>query len=197
MDKLSQLNLDCASRDKNLHTVSPFDGNIFLIGFMGAGKSTVSKALKDLFHLEVIEMDEIIARENGMSIPEIFDKYGEEYFRQQETQLLKNLQSRKNVVVSCGGGVAMRPVNVEEMKKSGTIVLLQASPVTILERVKDSHDRPLLENNKTKDYIAQLMNARRPAYEKAADLTVGTDHKDVRDICKEIIDGVNALQHSA
>lgn len=164
-----------------------FDYNIFLIGFMGSGKSTVSLALHDKYAMEVVEMDQIIAKKNNMSISAIFETYGEAYFRNEETNLLADIQSKKNMIVSCGGGVPMRDVNVELMKKSGKIVFLKAKPETILERVKDSHDRPLLENHKNVEYIADLMEQRRPKYEAAADIVVETDGKSAYDICEEII----------
>lgn len=167
------------------------DFNIFLIGFMGVGKSTVSKALQRMFAMDVVEMDEVIAKRNGMSISEIFELHGEEYFRNEETELLRECREKKNMIVSCGGGVPMRQVNVDEMKKSGKVVLLTASPETILEHVKHSHDRPLLENNKNVDYIAELMEKRREAYEAAADIVIATDGKSAYDICEEIITKVN------
>ena len=141
--------------------------------------------------MDVIEMDEIIAKQNGMSISEIFELHGEEYFRNEETELLRESRSKKNMIVSCGGGVPMREVNVQEMKKSGKVVLLTAKPETILERVKGNHDRPLLENNKNVDYITELMEKRRPAYEAAADIVISTDGKTAYEICEEIITKVN------
>ncbi len=160
--------------------------NIFLIGFMGAGKSTISAALGRMLSMEVIEMDELIVKREGMSIPQIFEKHGETYFRELETGLLVELESRSGVIVSCGGGTAMRECNVEKMRKSGSIVLLTATPETILERVKDSHDRPLLENNKTVEYISELLGKRQPKYDAAADLKIQTDGKDAQSICYEI-----------
>ena len=135
--------------------------------------------------------DEIIAKRNGMSISEIFELHGEEYFRNEETAFLRESREKKNMIVSCGGGVPMRQGNVDEMKKSGKVVLLTANPETILEHVKHSHDRPLLENNKNVDYIAELMEKRREAYEAAADIVIATDGKSVYDICEEIITKVN------
>ncbi len=176
---------------KRIQSHELFDFNIFLIGFMGVGKSTVSKALQRTFAMDVVEMDEIIAKRNGMSISEIFELHGEEYFRNEETELLRESRAKKNMIVSCGGGVPMRQVNVDEMKKSGKVVLLTASPETILEHVKHSHDRPLLENNKNVEYIAELMDKRKSAYEAAADIVISTDGKSVYDICEEIITKVN------
>ena len=161
--------------------------NIVLIGFMGAGKSTISEFLKTAFAMDVIEMDQIIAEREGMSISDIFEVYGEQYFRDLETNLLIEMQSRTNVVISCGGGTPMRECNVVEMKKNGRVVLLTAKPETILDRVKDSHDRPLIENNKTVSFIAELMEKRREKYEAAADIVIETDGKDELQICEELI----------
>ncbi|UNT96107.1 shikimate kinase [Allobaculum mucilyticum] len=179
---------------KRIQSAELFGFNIFLIGFMGVGKSTISKTLKQTFAMDVIEMDQIIAERNGMSISEIFDLRGEEYFRNEETELLKECSKAKDQIISCGGGVAMRQVNVDEMKKSGKIVLLTASPSTILKRVEDSHDRPLLENNKTVEHITSMMEAREPAYQGAADIVINTDGKDAREICEEIIARVKDLK---
>lgn len=163
------------------------DTNIFLIGFMGTGKSTVSNIMNELYDMEIVEMDEIISKRNNMSISKIFETHGEEYFRNEETNLLKEIGEKKNVIVSCGGGVALREVNVLEMKKSGKIVLLTADAKTILERVKNSHDRPLLENNKNEEFINSMLEKRKPLYEKAADIIVNTDNKNINEICDEII----------
>ena len=164
-----------------------FDYNIVLIGFMGAGKSTISAFLRDALAMDVVEMDQVIAERERMSISDIFEKHGELYFRDLETKLLVELQEKTNTVVSCGGGVAMRECNVTEMKKNGKVVLLTAKPETILERVENNHDRPLLENNKTVAYIAELMEKRREKYEAAADMIIETDGKSAQKICEEMI----------
>ncbi len=172
---------------KRIQSRNLFNYNIFLIGFMGAGKSTISDYLKNVLAMDVVEMDQCIVERQGMSISDIFETYGEEYFRELETNLLIEMQSRSNVVVSCGGGVPMRERNVVEMKKNGRVVLLTAKPETILERVKDNHDRPLLENNKNVSFIADLLEKRRAKYEAAADIVVETDGKSELEICEEMI----------
>ena len=172
---------------KRIQSRNLFNYNIFLIGFMGAGKSTISDYLKNALAMDVVEMDQCIVERQGMSISDIFETYGEEYFRELETNLLIEMQSQSNVVVSCGGGVPMRERNVVEMKKNGRVVLLTAKPETILERVKDNHDRPLLENNKTVPFIAGLMEKRRAKYEAAADIVIQTDGKSELEICEELI----------
>lgn len=161
--------------------------NIFLIGFMGVGKSTVAGYLHRHYDMPLIEMDETLAERAGMTIPEIFATKGEPYFRQMETDFLKEMQESSNVIVSCGGGVAMRQENVDIMKKSGKIVLLSASPESILKRVRNDENRPLLKGRKTVEGIKELMDARRPFYEAAADLTVRTDNQSLRAICQEIL----------
>lgn len=164
-----------------------FTHNIFLIGFMGVGKSTVSDYLSKILASPQVEMDQVIVNKEQMSINKIFEEYGEEYFRNCETNLLIELQKKNNQIVSCGGGVAMREINVREMKKNGRVVLLTASPETILERVKDSDERPLLKGRKNTEYISELMEIRRPKYRAAADVIVDTDHKSVEEIAEEIV----------
>lgn len=164
-----------------------FSCNIVLIGFMGAGKSTVSEYLSRKYNMDTVEMDQIIAEREKMSISDIFSVHGEEYFRDLETKLLIEMQAKTNTVISCGGGVPMRERNVKEMKKNGCVVLLTATPETILERVKDNHDRPLLEGNKTVSYISELMEKRREKYEAAADLIIETDGKSAQEICEELV----------
>lgn len=168
-------------------TRSPFPFHIYLIGFMGTGKTTVAKFLSVLYGMELIEMDQVIEQREGMSVTDIFRSFGEEYYREAETRLLIDIQGRSNAVVSCGGGVPLREANVREMKKSGRVVLLTAQPKTVLERVMDSHDRPLIENNKTEGFIASLMEKRREKYEAAADIVVPTDGKTVAEVVEEII----------
>ena len=186
-DEVTAVFEEITRNSKRIQARKLFDYNIVLIGFMGAGKSTISEFLKTAFAMDVIEMDQIIAQRQGMSISDIFETYGEQYFRDLETNLLIEMQSRSNVVISCGGGTPMRECNVVEMKKNGRVVLLTAKPETILDRVKNNHDRPLIENNKTVPFIADLMEKRRAKYEAAADIVIETDGKSELEICEEMI----------
>ncbi|GKH33738.1 chorismate mutase [Muricomes sp. OA1] len=172
---------------KRIQARKLFSYNIVLIGFMGAGKSTVSDYLSTMFAMRIVEMDQVIADREEMSIPDIFATYGEEYFREQETKLLIELQNKKNTIISCGGGAALRAENVAEMKKNGRVVLLTASPETVYERVKDSDDRPVLKENNNVEFIADLMENRREKYEAAADIVIQTDNKTVLQVCEELI----------
>ena len=164
--------------------------NVFLIGFMGSGKSTIASYLAENYGMEIIDMDQLIVEREGMAIPDIFAQKGELYFRDVETSLLIEIQGEQNKVVSCGGGVVLREKNIQAMKKSGQVVLLNAKPETILERVKDDDNRPLLRGNKNVQFILDMMGKRQPNYEAAADLVIHTDGKSADEICKEIISKV-------
>lgn len=161
--------------------------NLFLIGFMGAGKSSVSYRLHQILHCDVVEMDQCIAENEGMSIQEIFAQKGEPYFRACETSLLESFTSGAPRVVSCGGGVPMRAENVTAMHRCGTVILLTAQPEVILSRVQEDHSRPLLEGHKDVPYITALMEQRRPKYEAAADITVDTSNRTIDEVCQEIL----------
>lgn len=171
--------------------------HIFLIGFMGSGKSTVAKYLSSAYQMKQIEMDEQIEKDEGRSISSIFEKEGEEYFRTLETELLKSLDPRETFVVSCGGGAAVKEENVREMKEKGRIILLSAQPETVYVRVKNSHNRPLLEGNMNVSYIKDLMDKRQKLYERAADFQVKTDGRTAKDIGEEIIKQIRKEEETA
>lgn len=155
---------------------------------MGSGKSTIGRFLQKELNMELVEMDARIVEEQGMSINDIFAEKGEDYFRDLESRLVLELNSEGNTIVSCGGGVVIRPENVDNMKKNGKIVFLSATPDTIYERVKNSTERPILNGHMNVEYIAGLMEKRRALYENAADIRIETDGKTKDEICKEIID---------
>ena len=167
--------------------------NIFLIGFMGCGKSTVASKLNQMYGMHVVEMDEEISNRQKMSISDIFEQYGEGYFRDLESALLREITTDSDQVVSCGGGVVLRENNVTEMKKSGHIVLLTAKPESVLKRVARNDDRPILKGRKTVKDIEALMEARREKYEAAADIVVATDDKSIEEICKEILEKIKEI----
>ena len=143
--------------------------NIYLIGFMGTGKSTVSKSLAKLLGYGEIDTDAWIVRQQNKSIAEIFE-----------------LQKEKHKIISCGGGMAMRKENVTLMQKNGVVVLLTAQPETILERVKNDQGRPVLNGNMNVKYIERLLAQRSPFYQAAGEVVVPTDHRAPDDIAQEI-----------
>lgn len=131
--------------------------HIYLIGFMGTGKTTISHKLRELTGAKEIDMDAWIVEKNTLSINEMFEKYGETYFRDRETDAVCEIAKSAPAIVSCGGGAVLRQENTQMMKESGRIVLLTATPETVYQRVKNSTDRPLLNGHMNVEYIASLM----------------------------------------
>lgn len=161
--------------------------NMFLIGFMGCGKSTMARLLAKELHMELVEMDETIEKEENRSINEIFAIDGEGYFRDLETQLITRISDKGGMVVSCGGGAILRQENVDIMKKNGCVVYLAATPETIYSRVKNSTNRPLLNGNMNVEYISELMAKRVDKYDAAADYKIAVDGKDKLEVLEELI----------
>lgn len=160
--------------------------NILLIGFMGTGKSTVSSRLKQMLDMKEIDTDALIEEREGMSISDIFSQKGEEAFRRMETELLRELKHSENLIISCGGGMALRDENAAMMKAVGTVIWLTARPETILKRVRHDDSRPLLRGHKNVEFIKDLLEQRSPKYAAAADMVVSTDDRSVQSICEEI-----------
>ena len=170
------------------HNMSEGRRNIYLIGFMGAGKSTVSSALGMKTGIRVLEMDREIEADQRISIPEIFEKYGESYFRDLETELLQKLDSELPAIVSCGGGAVLRERNVLFMRSNGTVILLDVSPEEVMRRLKGEVDhRPNLRDRFSPKGIRELQDLRREAYQRAADAVVDTDGKSVDEIVESIL----------
>jgi len=162
------------------------DRHVLLIGFMGAGKSSVSAVLHGMLGVGEADTDKMIEQKEGLTVDEIFALKGEKYFRDCETQLLKELAALEPMVISCGGGMPLRPENAALMKQAGLVILLTASPDTILKRIKDDDSRPLLSGHKNTAYISQIMQQRWMRYEAAADMMVATDGRTIGSICEEI-----------
>lgn len=159
---------------------------VYLIGFMGCGKSTVGRQLAKRLGWPCLEMDEVLAGMAGKPIPQIFAEDGEEAFRRMESRLLEKTGGQA-AIVSCGGGVALRAENIETMKRNGTVVFLTAEPQTIYNRVKNHTNRPLLNGHMNVEYIAGLMKERAPFYAAAAELTVTVDGRLIDEIVGEIV----------
>ncbi len=166
--------------------------NIFLIGFMGCGKSTMARFLSEDLGKELVEMDERLVEEAGMSINEIFEKYGEDYFRDLETKLIEDIAKKGGTIVSCGGGAALREENRRAMKKNGLVIYLCATPETIYERVRHSTNRPLLNGNMNVEYITSLMEKRLAVYEEAADIIISVDGKEKKQVLSIIKEKIKA-----
>lgn len=148
--------------------------NIVLCGMMGSGKTTVSRAIEMLYGLNRIDIDEEIVSRYG-EISKIFSEKGEEFFRDIESEVIKNVsEGVKNAVVSLGGGAILREENVGYLKSTGKIFYLRARPETLINRLQGDTSRPLLQGDISAK-INSLLSVRAPAYEKAADFIVDAD----------------------
>ncbi len=164
--------------------------NIYLIGFMGAGKTAVARTLSEMTKKEKVDTDDIITKRVGKSISDIFSEDGEEYFRKVEREVVSSLTAENDLIVACGGGVIKSEENLAKLKRGGTVVFLYASPETVLERVSRNNRRPLLEGKKNLSDIKAMMDERMPFYEKAYDIRIDVDGKSLEEIAEEIIKGV-------
>ena len=160
---------------------------IFFIGFMGSGKTTISRALSRKCAMPWVDTDQEIVARSGREINDIFAQDGEEAFRETETKILLEIARESgDCIISCGGGIILKEENRRIMKAYGDVVYLCAKPQTIYERVRYSTSRPLLNGNMNVPYIAQLMEKRLAFYEDAATLTVHVDDREIYQIAGEI-----------
>lgn len=159
-----------------------------LMGFMGAGKTTVGQSLAGMLNCRFIDTDQWIEREQGRKISEIFETEGEKAFRDMETSLLKELQSdREDLVLSIGGGMPVREENRVLLRKIGTVIYLKTSKEEIIRRVSGDNGRPLLQGGTLEQKVASLMEGREVIYLETAHEKILTDGKTPEEIAKEII----------
>lgn len=173
--------------------------NIILVGFMGSGKSTVGRELGKLLGYPLIDTDQQISQAESATIPEIFQKKGETYFRDCETRLLSTLdeQSVHHHIIATGGGLPMKPQNHQTLRKLGYIVWLQADTDTILERTSRNTNRPLLQTENPREVIEKLLSQRTPIYQEIAHLTVPTSGLDIKETAHGILESARYFFASA
>jgi shikimate kinase len=159
---------------------------IYLIGFMGSGKTTIGKELSLFLNLPVIDSDEEISRMTGKTITEIFDVEGEATFRLLESECLRDLPVEDSIITT-GGGVILQEENRNWMRKNGVVVLLAASPKEILKRLEGDKTRPLLKNDK-QTKVAKILDERMPLYLNAADIIIETSNRSVEAIVEELVE---------
>ena len=147
--------------------------NVYIIGFMGVGKSTIMRVFEREYRMDCIDLDNEIEKAEGRSINRIFAEDGEEYFRRKETETLERLSRRRNTIISCGGGTPLREENRTVMKK-GKVVCLYAPEKTVLKRIRRRHTRPLVEN-KDDSFVLDLLHEREAIYRSCADICINTD----------------------
>jgi len=163
--------------------------NIALIGFMGTGKTAVGQSLAKKLDRKFIEVDLLIERQAGKSIPDIFQQDSEIAFRELEIEVTRQIAREKYSVIACGGGLVLNKINIDRLREGGKIIYLTASPGAILKRVANEEgQRPLLEVANPTLTIRQLMRFRKPFYERAADITINTSKLDINAVAEQIID---------
>jgi shikimate kinase len=167
-------------------------GSFFLVGPMGAGKSTIGRQLARALNLEFIDSDREIEVRTGVDIPLIFELEGEGGFRKREHQAIDLLTARKGIVLATGGGAVLDRENRRCLSSRGKVIYLHASVEQQLQRTAHDRSRPLLQTENPRQKLEELMQIRDPLYREIADWVVETDSRRVRDVVKEIVQHIES-----
>ncbi|HUM82464.1 MAG TPA: shikimate kinase [Lachnospiraceae bacterium] len=163
--------------------------HIIIEGFMGSGKSAAGKLLSKEMKLPLIDIDKVITEKMKMTSGEIYERFGEPYYRAMETYVLAGLSGQpKRSVVILGSGLVLMPQNEAYLKELGTVYFLKVKQATIVERLEQSDRHPWMKTGDLGEHVARMLKEREPAYKKAANQIIKTDGKSVEDIVKEIIE---------
>lgn len=161
--------------------------NVVLCGMMGVGKTSVGIKISELTGRHWFDTDVVITDRHGR-ISDLFEFYGEAHFRALETDIVRELSGKDNLVISTGGGLVLKPENSEMLKNGGKIFFLRARIDTLLSRVRADDSRPLLrEKTKMSERLGELLRERGPVYEHVADYIIDTDGKTVEEVAREVV----------
>jgi shikimate kinase len=169
--------------------------SIALIGFMGTGKTVVGKILAEMLGKEFIELDALIEKKAGKSIPDIFREQGEIAFRDLEINVTREVAGRKNAVIACGGGIVLNTINIDRLGQECVIVCLNALPAVILKRTSADNGRPLLAVDDRVRRIKELLEFRQPYYERSADVMINTSRVKPATVARRIIEKVKEYEN--
>ena len=167
--------------------------SIVLIGFMGAGKSSAGKLLARKTGLPLFDTDEIVSTRFGLPVTEIFVQFGEEEFRNAETEALRQLSSDAPAIVVTGGGIVLRPENVKKLRELGRVVSLEADEETLFRRISRRATRPLLQTENPRATLVELLKVRDPLYRRAADIRLDTSRLTHDEVADAILKGLEEL----
>jgi shikimate kinase len=168
-------------------------GNVYLIGMMGAGKTTVGRMLARRLKLEFVDSDHEIEARCGVKIPVIFEIEGESGFRAREAQAIAVLTKLDGIVLATGGGVVLAPENRRLLAERGTVVYLRATPEHLYERVRQDRNRPLLATDNPLARLRELYRERDPLYRSVANLVVDTGRQSVQVLARGLLDKLGEL----
>ena len=166
--------------------MNPADVNLYLVGFMGTGKTTVARAVGHKLGFQVIDSDHEIEKLKGKSIPDIFAQDGEPAFRRFERDFIEHGHPLDRTIVACGGGLVVQPGMLEQLKTRGVVICLHASLETILARTSRHRNRPLLAVDDPEERIRTLYTAREPIYKQSGTVIL-TDARPLHDIVAHVI----------
>jgi len=166
-------------------------GNVFLVGPMGVGKTTIGRVLAEQLHREFFDSDREIEASTGADIPWIFDVEGESGFRLREQRMISQLTLKENIILATGGGAVLAAENRQNLKDRGVVVYLRASIKQQIERTSRDKNRPLLQTPNPELKIRELMKIRDPLYCDVADIIIDTNRRNPRSVGLEIIRQIN------
>ena len=161
--------------------------NIYLIGLMGSGKTTLGKILSKKLDKIFYDSDQVIEEKLGVDVSMIFEYEGEEGFREREKDILQELVSKKNIVLATGGGIILSKSNRDLLSENGIVIYLKSNQKDLILRTKNDKTRPLLKNGNIELIIKKLCKEREPLYEEIADFEIMTKNKRVHEVVNEII----------
>jgi len=172
-------------------------GNLFLIGPMGVGKTTIGRCLSELLHKDFIDLDHLIEERTGAGIPLIFEIEGEEGFRRRESSTLAEVTGRENLILATGGGAILDPDNRRRLRDRGIVVYLSAPVETLLERTARDRHRPLLQTDDRRKTLEDIFRTREPLYRETAHLVVKSSSRAPSVVAREIITQLEKLDPHA
>ena len=167
--------------------------NIYLVGMMGAGKSTVGRALAKHLHLSFVDADAEIVERTGVKIPVIFEIEGEAGFRARECAVLQELTQRHGLVLATGGGAVLNAANRELLRQHGIVIYLRVKPEDLLQRTRNDKNRPLLQTQNPLETLRQLYAERDPLYRETAHLIVDTGNQSVARLVNLLVQRLTAF----
>lgn len=170
------------------------NNNIFLVGLMGAGKTTIGRLLARRLNMTFIDSDHEIEARTGASIPWIFEIEGEPSFRRREADVIRDLTAQNGIVLATGGGAVLNPDSRKLLAERGTVVYLRASVNSILQRTAHDRNRPLLQTADPRRKLEDLTGQREPLYREIADLVIDTGRPNVQSMVQTILDQIAALE---